>query len=142
MGTPLSPVAFARIVRDAADEQLAAGLRANRELILSEVFSRMEEHFRAEQAKGVEAVVEWRITTPDGGHDRWQSVIRDSACRVTKEGEEQPRVTFTVAPVDFIRLVTGNASGPQLFLFGRLKIDGDLMFAARVQGLFSLPGAG
>src|SRR3712207_7878883 len=35
--SPLSPEAFARIVRDATDEQLAAGLQANREL-------RSEEH--------------------------------------------------------------------------------------------------
>jgi len=28
-----------------------------------------------------------------------------------------------------------------MFMTGKLKIDGDLMFAASVQGLFRMPGA-
>jgi putative sterol carrier protein len=45
-------------------------------------------------------------------------------------------------PVDFLKLVTGNAAGPMLFMTGKLKIEGDLMFAATVQSLFRIPGAG
>jgi predicted lipid carrier protein YhbT len=48
-------------------------------------------------------------------------------------------VSFTVGAVDFIRLVTGNVTGPRLFVFGRLKIEGDLLLSARVPGLFSVP---
>jgi putative sterol carrier protein len=51
-------------------------------------------------------------------------------------------VSMRVDGVDFIKLITGNASGPMLFTFGKLKIDGDLMFAATVQSLFRIPGAG
>jgi putative sterol carrier protein len=138
----MDPAEFARLVRDASDEQLDQGFALNRDLILGEVFRRMEEHFEPGKADGAEAVIEWRIKQAEGGgHDRWQVVIRDGSCRVTSDGDERPRVTFTVAPVDFIRLATGNASGPKLFLFGRLKIDGDLMFAARVQGMFRIPSA-
>ena len=138
----IDPAEFARLVRDASDQQLADGFATNREQILSEVFQRMEEHFEPETAEGVDAVVEWRIRDrPEGGDDRWQTVIREGACRVVRDGDEKPRVTFSVAPVDFIRLVTGNESGPKLFLFGRLKVDGDLMFAARVQGMFRVPTA-
>jgi putative sterol carrier protein len=133
---------FARLVRDATDEQLEQGFAMNRDLILGEVFRRMEEHFEPSKADGVDAVIEWRIRRAGGGdHDRWQVAIRDGSCRVTPEGDEPARVTFNVAPVDFIRLATGNASGPRLFLFGKLKIDGDLMFAARVQGMFRIPAA-
>lgn len=138
----IDPAEFARLVRDASDEQLEKGFALNRELILDQVFQRMEEHLEPGKADGVDAVIEWRIKRPDsGGDDRWQAAIRDRSCRVTRDGDERPRVTFTVAPVDFIRLATGNASGPKLFLFGKLKIDGDLMFAARVQGMFRIPGA-
>lgn len=129
-------------MRDTSDEQLAAGLELNRELILGEVFRRLQEHFRPERADGVEAVIEWRIAGAEGGgQDRWQTVIHDGACSVVRDGKERPRVTFTARPVDFIRLVTGNASGPKLFLFGKLKIGGDLLLARRVQGMFRIPRA-
>jgi putative sterol carrier protein len=136
----IDPEQFAKMVGDATDEQLAQGFADNRELILGEVFRRMEEHFKPEHAKGVEAVVEWRITeAPGEGYDRWQAVIRDGACKVSRDGDENPRVTLTAAPVDFIKLVSGNASGPELFMSGKLKIEGDLMFAAQIQSLFQLP---
>jgi putative sterol carrier protein len=42
---------------------------------------------------------------------------------------------------DFLRLVTGNASGPMMFMSGKLKIEGDLMFSAQIQSMFAIPGA-
>jgi putative sterol carrier protein len=137
----LDPAAFARLVAGTSDKQLAAGLEQNRELILSEVFGRMAEHFRPERAGGVDAVVEWRIRGGPDGHDRWQTAIRGGTCEVRRNGTERPRVTLTAGPVDFIRLTTGNASGPSLFLRGRLKIRGDLLLARRIQGMFRIPRA-
>ena len=135
----LDPADFARLVRDASDEQLAAGLELNGELILGEMFQRMQEHFRSERAEDLDAVIEWRIKGIENG--RWQTVIRDGTCTVVRGGNEQPRVTFSAKPLDFIKLATGNASGPRLFLLRRLKIRGDLMLAARMQELFRVPRA-
>ena len=67
-------------------------------------------------------------------------MIEDGACRVEQGPAEDPSVTYEIAPVDFVKLVTGNASGPKLFLFGRLKIRGNLLLAARMQTFFSIPG--
>jgi putative sterol carrier protein len=49
-------------------------------------------------------------------------------------------VTLRLDGVDFMRLVTGNASGPMLFMRRRLKIEGDLMFAVQIQSMFAIPG--
>jgi hypothetical protein len=38
-------------------------------------------------------------------------------------------------------LISGTASGPQLFLVGKLKIQGDLFLAAQVQSWFTVPRA-
>jgi putative sterol carrier protein len=48
-------------------------------------------------------------------------------------------VTLVVDPVNFLKLVTGNANGPELFLRRKLRIKGDLIFAAQVPGLFTIP---
>ena len=50
-------------------------------------------------------------------------------------------MSYAIGGVDFVRLVTGNASGPRLFVFGKLKVRGDLFLAARMPSLFALPGA-
>jgi putative sterol carrier protein len=145
MSTEVDPAAFAKVVADTPDEQLAEGMASeNRAIVLQGIFEQMEEHFDADGAKGTDAIVDWKIfDRPDGGYDHWRIEIADGACRVHDEPEERPaRVTFRIKPVDFLKLVTGNASGPQMFITGKLKIEGDLMFAARVQGFFRIPGDG
>ena len=132
---------YASLVAGATDEQLAEGLAHNREVLLDQVFQRMPERFRADKAGDLKAVIEWRIKAPEEGQepDRWQVEIENGTCRTVREGTAEPTVTFTLGAVDFVKLVTGNASGPMLFTFGRLKIGGDLMLAARVQGFFEVP---
>ena len=133
---------FAGLVAGASDEQLAEGLAQNRGPLLEEVFRQMPRHFDARKAGDIEAVIEWRITgPPEGSQDRYQVAIRAGACRVEHDGGAAPRVTFTIDGVNFLRLITGNASGPMLFTFGKLKIQGDLLLAARVQGFFDIPAA-
>ena len=142
MGTPLGPEAFARIVRDATDEQLAEGLRANRELILGEVFRQMPDNLDAAAAAEIDAVVEWRIRDEDGGHDAWQVALRGGRATVERGSPAEPAAIFEIGGVDFLRLVAGDAEGPFLFMHGRLKVEGDLVLAVRMPQLFRLPSAG
>jgi putative sterol carrier protein len=137
----MPPDQFAQLVAAATDEQLAEGVAVNREPLLEEIFTRWPEQFRPERAGDVNAVVEWQVTHDDGGHDSWQIAIADGACSVTREGDADPDVTFRCGPVDLIRLIAGAEAGPKLFVFGRLKIRGNLMLAARFQGFFAQPGA-
>jgi len=132
---------FARGVASTPDDALAAGMRSKfRGQILDEIFGRMQEHFRADGARGVDGVVHFRITdSPEGDDDRYEVVIRDGACRLNRPPKNDPRVTLVVDPVNFLKLVTGNANGPELFLRRKLRIKGDLIFAAQVPGLFTIP---
>jgi putative sterol carrier protein len=135
----------ARNLGQATDEQLAELMAGPmREQILAEIFGRMEEHFRAEKAGDAEAVIHWRIGGgPDGGRTEYETVIKDGTCDVHEGFEsETARVTFTIGGSDFLRLVTGNAAGPMLFMSGKLKIEGDIMFAASASSLFTIPSSG
>jgi putative sterol carrier protein len=133
---------YAALVAGASDDDLERGVAENRDLLLGEIFKRMPERFRADKAGDLEAVIEWRIKgRPDGGHDRWQLTISHGACSVTPEGEDDPTVSLSVGAVNFLKLITGNASGPMMFTFGKLKVRGDLLLAARIQSFFEVPGA-
>ena len=138
----VNPAEFARGIAETSDEQLREGMASPlRGQILAEIFGRMAEHFRPGAARDTEAVIHWRIGgRADGGHDEWETVIRDGACTAHEGfGAEQPRVAFRIDGADFLRLVTGNAAGPTLFMSGKLKIEGDMMFAARTASLFTIP---
>jgi putative sterol carrier protein len=140
----IDPAEFAKAVGTTPEDQLAAGMANEqvRELVLDGIFSQMAAHFDGRKAGSTEAVIEWQILDrPGGGHDRYQVVVTGGTCSVEKDGAHAPRVTFKLKPVDFLKLVTGNAEGPLLFMTGKLKIDGDVMFAAGVQALFRIPTA-
>jgi putative sterol carrier protein len=136
---------LAAMVGQIPDEQLAEGMShpEGRKMILDQVFDRMADHVQPDQIEGVDAVVHFAITgAPEGGADVYEAVIRDGAVKVNTEPAEQPKVTITAAPVPFLRLVTGQQSGPAMFLTGKLKIDGDLLFASRMTSYFRIPSAG
>jgi putative sterol carrier protein len=136
----VDPEQFARTIGQMSENQLRDAMSGPmRDRIMAEVFRRMEEHFRG--GSGTDAVIHWRITgRPDGGQDHWEVVIRDGKCSTSSEPTSDPRVTLKLDGVDFLRLVTGNANGPMLFMSGKLKIEGDLMFSAQIQSMFRIPG--
>lgn len=135
---------LAALAAGATDEQLAEGMSdpAARQAILDEIFRRMSEHVDADKAKGISAVLHWKITDrPDGGIDHYEVVLNDGSCIVSDEVSGEPRVTFVVGPAAFLRLVSGAQPGPVLFMAGKLKIEGDLMFASQVATMFRVPQA-
>ena len=101
----------------------------------------MAEHVNPEKAKGNDAVIHWKILDrPDGGYDHFEVILKDGNCTVSEEPSEEPRVTFKVPAVEFLKLITQKESGPALFMTGKLKIEGDLMFASTMTSLFRIPG--
>jgi putative sterol carrier protein len=135
---------LAAMVGQVPDEQLAEGMAnpEGRRLILDEIFKRMSEHAEPQQIEGVDAVVHFEITdAPDGGSDVYEAVIRNGKVEVSDEPSEQPKVKIKTAPVAFLKLVTGQQSGPVLFMTGKLKLEGDVMFASRMTSFFRIPTA-
>ena len=136
---------LAKLVAGASDEQIAEGMSnpEGRKATLDEIFRRMGEHVEPSKARGHDAVVHFKILdAPGGGYDHYEVVIEGGKATVTDEPSREPRVTFSIGPVDFVRLVSGNAAGPMLFMTGKLKIEGDLMYASTMTSLFRIPGGG
>ncbi|SDC86151.1 SCP2 sterol-binding domain-containing protein [Actinokineospora iranica] len=139
----MSPKTFVRILTQASTDQIQSimaepGLRAR---VLGEMFRHMSDHPRDERIKDLKAVIHWRLTGGAGedGYDRYETVIADGACVGGTEMTASPKVTVTLSPTDFLKLITNNVSAPVLFMTGKLKVRGDLAFAAGLTGLFDLP---
>jgi hypothetical protein len=110
-----------------------------RHVVFDEIFRRMGEHLDPAKAATVRAVVHWRFTGGVDGYDRFETVIEDGVCRSGTEPTADARVTLTLAPSDFLRAVTGGVSVAMLFMRGKVKVRGDIAFAANLINYFDLP---
>ena len=132
-----------QIVAGATDQQLEELMASEaRKEILDDVFRRMTEHVDGERARDVTTVLHWKIfDRPDGGYDHYEVVLEGGECSVSDSPTREPAVTLKLNPADFLRLVSGSASGPTMFMTGKLKLEGDVMLASRLTSLFHIPKA-
>jgi putative sterol carrier protein len=110
-------------------------------VVFEEIFRRMGEHLDPAKAATLQAVVHWRLSggAGPGGYDRYETVIEGGTCRSGQDPTADPRVTLTLSPTDFLRAVTGSVNVAMLFMRGRVKVKGDIAFAAGLINYFDLP---
>lgn len=137
----VDPVEFARLVRDSSADELSRLMSGGRrDAVLRKIFGDMPAVFRPENAGSTDAVIHWVVGgRPGGGEDVFELVVAGGTCRLSQRPGTRPRVTMTVGPVDWLRLVTGNANPVTLFMRGRLRAKGDLGLALRIPALFEPP---
>ena len=143
----VKPEDFAKLIAEVSDEQIAEMVNGPaRNQVLDEVFRRMADHVDPNAARGVNAVAHFKILDrPEdqgGGYDHYEVVFEDGACRASDDPQRDPQVTIKVKPTEFLKLASNQASGPVLFMTGKLKLEGDVMLASRLTGFFRIPSAG
>jgi putative sterol carrier protein len=135
--------ALSAAVERHSNEELVAAIQQQEggvDGVLGQVFAGMAESFNPAKAAGQQATVQYEISSPAGTHE-WAMRIADGNCEVEEGRAESPRVTIRMALGDFLRLITGQANGMQLFMTGKLKVSGDLFFAQTYQSWFDRPQA-
>jgi putative sterol carrier protein len=142
----VDPDDFAKLIAGASDEMIAEIVNGpQRKQVLDEIFGRMAEHVEPDKAKGTDAIVHFKILDrPEevgGGYDHYEVVFEDGSCKASDQPEREPKVTIKVGAVDFLKLAASKASGPTLFMTGKLKLQGDVMLASRLTGFFRIPSA-
>jgi putative sterol carrier protein len=139
----ITPTEFARLVKatpSAEMEKLLAGHQ--RTAILDGIFARMPESFRPARAADLDAVIQWTITGGANGSDTYEIRIADGVCSTSSTpSTDHPRLGITVAPLDFVRVVSGNANPVLMFMSGKLKAKGDMALAVNIPNLFEVPKA-
>jgi hypothetical protein len=143
IGERFDAATLARLARRTPESLLrAATLPPVRSLIVAEVFRRMPSELKA-TAAAPDAVVRWQVTDDRGGEvATWYLVFADETCRTTTrppEGKGTARTTLTLSALDLLRLASGTELPMAMFQNGRIKISGDLFFAAQLQGMFRIP---
>ncbi len=142
----VSPEDFISLMSGVTDEQLAEMMASPmRTQVLDQIFGRMAEHVDPAGAKDTNAVIHFKILDkPEdqgGGYDHYEVVFKDGTATLSEKPENDANVTIKVDGVNFLKLAANQASGPTLFMSGKLKLEGDLMLASKLMGFFKIPTA-
>ncbi|MGI5246220.1 SCP2 sterol-binding domain-containing protein [Dactylosporangium sp. CA-139066] len=139
----IDPKQFAQLVKNAPDSQLAEIMNSpQRKTILDTIFARFPELFRADRAGSTNAIIHWNVTgAPDGGTDSYELVIANGTCVLSPSPDQDPKLSITLGPVDFLKVVSGVGNPMMMFMTGKLKAKGDLALAANIANLFDIPKA-
>ena len=136
----LDPDAFATLVRSSSKselEELMAG--QHRKDVLDTIFDRLPSRFRADRAGTTQAVIHWHITSANNPPDSYEVAIADGTCTAGPITDDDPKLGLTLNGTDFLKLITGQANPPMMFMTGKLKVKGDPMLAASIANLFEFP---
>ena len=136
----VSPEEFAQLVAAAEnDQQIADVIHAvGTDKTLDRIFQGFEDRFLPEKAKDVDAQVLF-VVDDEGTEHNYAVTIKDGSCSTGSGTVENPKTTLKTDLVSFIKLITGQADGIQLFMGGSLRVTGDLMFAQRIMTFFDRP---
>ncbi len=96
---------------------------------MAEAAKKIAEH--GEKAAAIGAVYKFVLSGDGGG--TWVMNLKDNP-GVT-EGEGPAACTIKMAATDYVDMLEGRANGQQLFFSGKLKIEGDMGLAMKLQKL-------
>lgn len=85
---------------------------------------------------GVKAVIVITLKNTTGKTQSWLLELKNRGT-VEKVAEVPPNdVQLLLTDTDFVKLVTGELSGQQLFMSGKLKVKGNVMKALAIDTVF------
>lgn len=100
-----------------------------------QVFEQMPGRLNKEAAKGMNAVYQFDLSGDGGG--KWAVLINNEQCQIQEGAHPSPNVTISMSAKDHLDLLTGKLNGQMAFMTGKLRIQGDMTLALKLQGLFS-----
>jgi putative sterol carrier protein len=96
-----------------------------------EFFEGLQASVDLEKVKGINATYQWDID----GAGKWYAKISDDAVEVAEGEAESSDITISVSESDWLDVVSGKLNGQMAFLTGKLKIQGDMSLAMKLQSL-------
>lgn len=102
------------------------------------VFDTLAQNFKPEAAGAEEGIFQYVVKTTDGERP-YEVVVKDKTCTVGKGRAAEPNVEIGISATDFVRMSTGDLSGGDAFMTGKMQMSGDLFFAMKLQDWFEAP---
>ncbi len=104
-------------------------------MTVKEIFGDLEKRATANPAKlqGMDAIFQFCLSGEEPGC--WQVKLEGGKAQVVEGTPSSPGVTITMSSADFKEMVGGKLNATQLFMSQRLKLQGDMGLAMKLQNL-------
>lgn len=100
---------------------------------VKDYFASLEERIDTRQTAGMNATYQFNITGDEGGE--WYVKLSNGQPTVAEGASPDPSITMTASAADWMDIVGGKLNGQTAFLTGKLKIQGDMALAMKLQSL-------
>jgi putative sterol carrier protein len=97
----------------------------------------MQANYDKNAAKGLNATFQWDLSGDDGG--TWALQFQNGEPKLIEGGVEKPNEKFKLSSADWVSVATGKLNAMNAFMTGKLKMEGDMGLAMKVQSLFPQP---
>ena len=108
------------------------------ELTIEQVMENTPKVFKAEEAEGVDAVVQFEFTGDEVSE--WYVVIKEGKCSVGRGQTEDPTMKMTVDSQDYLDIIGGKLNAMSAFMQGKVQVKGDMSLAMKFPTYFATRG--
>jgi putative sterol carrier protein len=99
------------------------------------IFPIMVQRFIPAKAEGVNAIIQFNLSGDNGG--QFWLRIADGKCEAGQGQAENPKMTLKAAADDWYAVSSGQLNAMQAFMSGKIKIEGDMGMAMKMQTMFA-----
>lgn len=98
------------------------------------MYETMAGRFNPSAATDLNAVFQYKL---DDGV-AFYAAVNEGACTVEGGEHDEPSVTLMMDSQTYEEVLSGETNGMQAFMSGRIKAEGDIMLAMRLEALFPI----
>lgn len=102
---------------------------------IADIFPTMVSRFVPAKAEGVNAIIQFNLSGDNGG--LYWLKIADGVCESGQGQAENPKMTLKAAADDWFAVSSGQLNAMQAFMSGKIKIEGDMGMAMKLQTMFA-----
>jgi len=102
---------------------------------IKSIFPEMVERLIPEKAEGVNVVIQFDLSGDNGG--QYWVKIEDGNAESGEGTADNPSMTLNASADDWYAVSTGQMNAMQAFMSGKIKIQGDMGIAMKMQTMFA-----
>lgn len=102
---------------------------------IAAIFPEMAKRFAPDKADGVDAIIQFDLSGDNGG--MYWIKIAGGQCETGEGAASDPKMTLKAAADDWYAVSTGQMNAMQAFMSGKIKIQGDMSLAMKMQTIFA-----
>ena len=101
---------------------------------VAEIVDSLPSRFNPEAAAGMDIVFQFDIS--DG--DTYHLIVQNETCEVKEGAHDDPSVTLIMKSDTMVGILTGETNGMTAFMMGKIRAEGNMMLATKLNDLFPL----